>query len=168
MSMADRICVMNHAEILQIGRPMEVYRRPATKFVASFIGSPSMNFLPTAGRLPVGATAVQVAGGVIAIPPTAVELGAEGGVVGARPEHVRLSDAGALQGRVFGVEYMGARQLVTVDTEAGRIKVKVPGGSSVSVNERVGLDFLTDQLVLFDGASDCALPTIPSMEAGDG
>ena len=44
MSMADRICIMNQGEVLQVGAPMEIYERPATKFVANFVGSPAMNF----------------------------------------------------------------------------------------------------------------------------
>src|SRR5215475_4071242 len=91
MSMADVIAVMNRGEVLQAGPPAEVYNRPATMFVAGFIGSPAMNFLP---------------------------------VLGARPEHIQLTDAATFRGRVFGVEYMGARQLVTVDTSAGRLRVR--------------------------------------------
>ena len=46
MTLADRVVVMNHGRIEQIGTPNELYHKPATKFVASFIGSPAMNFIP--------------------------------------------------------------------------------------------------------------------------
>ena len=153
MAMADRICVMNHAEVLQIGKPTEVYARPATRFVASFIGSPAMNFLPAAGNLPAGSTAVSVAGTDIAVPATQAPLSAEA-VLGARPEHIVLGDAGPLRGRVSAVEYMGARQLVTVDTDAGPLKVRTRNDIRVADGETVGLSFLTDRLSVFDSATD--------------
>ncbi|GAB5373934.1 MAG: ABC transporter ATP-binding protein [Acuticoccus sp.] len=153
MAMADRICVMNHAEVLQIGPPTEVYARPATRFVASFIGSPAMNFLPAQGRLPAGATAVRVGATEIAVPPTTAPLDA-GAVLGARPEHIVIGDEGPMRGRVRAVEYMGARQLVTVETDAGMLKVRAPNEVRVADGETVGLSFLRDRLSVFDGASD--------------
>ena len=153
MAMADRICVMNHAEVLQIGPPTEVYARPATRFVASFIGSPAMNFLPAAGGLPAGATAVRVGAAEIAVPPTTAPLAGEA-VLGARPEHIVLADTGPLRGRVSAVEYMGARQLVTVETDAGPLKVRAPNDTRVAGGETVSLAFLTERLSVFDGASD--------------
>ena len=51
MSMADHIAVMNHGVVEQLGRPQDIYDRPATMFVADFIGSPAMNFLPFRGSL---------------------------------------------------------------------------------------------------------------------
>ena len=160
MAMADRICVMNHAEVLQIGEPGEVYSRPATKFVAGFIGSPSMNFLPIGDSVPRGASSVLVEGSEIPVPETLEGIAHSRGFLGARAEHIRLSDGGALSGTVFGVEYMGARQLVTVDTAAGRLKVRAPGNTiRVKDGENVGLEFMTDRLSLFDGDTDMALKT---------
>ncbi|MXN64370.1 ATP-binding cassette domain-containing protein [Stappia sp. GBMRC 2046] len=160
MSMADRICVMNHAEVLQIGSPLEVYDRPATKFVAGFIGSPSMNFLPAKGGLPAGSRAIRVNGSEIAIPETQASLESAEAFVGARPEHIQITGEGALRGRVFGVEYMGARQLVTVDTDVGRLRVRSPNTLRVNDGETVGLDFMTERLAVFDAATDRAVPTL--------
>jgi len=168
MAMADRICVMNHAEVLQIAPPLEVYERPATKFVAGFIGTPAMNFLPARGGLPSGAVEVGVEGSMIAIPETRAALDSAEAFLGARPEHIRLSDDGALRGRVFGVEYMGARQLVTIDTNAGRLKVRAPNTVRVDDGEAVGLDFDTDRLVLFDAVTDRAVPSVLFESGADG
>ncbi len=168
MAMADRICVMNHAEVLQIGQPLEVYRRPATRFVAGFIGSPSMNFLPARGGLAAGAREVGINGSMIAIPQTHEALESAEAFLGARPEHIRLSDEGALRGRVFGVEYMGARQLVTVETDAGRLKVRAPNTARVAEGETVGLDFDTSALVLFDAVTDRAVRSDLFGEAANG
>jgi multiple sugar transport system ATP-binding protein len=168
MAMADRICVMNQAEVLQIGRPLEVYDRPATRFVAGFIGAPAMNFLPAKGGIPAGARAVRVNGSTVAVPETRAPVAGAEAVLGARPEHIRLSDEGALRGRVFGVEYMGARQLLTVDTCAGRLKVRAPNTVRVADGETIGLDFVTERLVLFDGATDRAVPTAIAQGGGHG
>ncbi len=159
MAMADRICVMNHAEVLQIGKPAEVYSRPATKFVAGFIGSPSMNFLPIGEAVPQGSKSVVVNGSEIQVPETLEGISHPRGFLGARAEHIVMSDGGALRGTVFGVEYMGARQLVTVDTAAGRLKLRAPNTVRVKDGENVGLDFMTDRLSLFDGDTDLALQT---------
>lgn len=157
MSMADRIAVMNHAEVLQIGPPAEVYARPATRFVADFIGSPAMNFLPAEGRLPEGATSVKVAGKEIAVPRLHEALDRDAAVLGVRPEHIAIGDSGPLRGSVFAVEYMGTRQLVTVDTDAGRLRVRAPNTLRVSDGENVALSFNAARLVVFDGETDAAL-----------
>ncbi len=159
MSMADRICVMNRGEVLQIGAPMEVYERPATRFVAGFIGSPSMNFLAAEGRLAPGASTIRVNGADLAMPTTRAGLAAPEAVLGARPEHITIADDGPLKGRVFAVEYMGARQLVTVDTGAGRLRVRAPNTVRVSDGDTVGLAFDAERLVVFDPASDRAVPS---------
>ncbi len=168
MAMADRVCVMNHAEVLQIGPPLEVYERPATRFVAGFLGSPSMNFLPARGGLPKGAREVDVEGSMIRMPETRAPLETSNAMLGARPEHISISDAGPMRGRVFGIEYMGARQLVTVDTAAGRLKVRTPNNVRVHYGEMVGLEFASERLILFDAATDRAVPSALFSEAVHG
>ncbi len=157
MSMADRICVMDKGEVLQIAPPAEIYARPATRFVAGFIGSPAMNFLPAMGGLEVGATAVRVNGSVIAVPRLHESLDHEAAVLGVRPENIGIADEGALKGRVFAVEYMGSRQLITVDTDAGRLRVRAPNTVRVDFGENVGLNFDSKRVVVFDPATNRAL-----------
>jgi multiple sugar transport system ATP-binding protein len=157
MSMADKIAVMDKGEILQAGPPGEVYDRPATMFVASFIGSPAMNFLRVAGPVEPGAEAVRVNGAMIAVPRLHEALPHADGVLGARPEHIELSDAATFRGRVFGVEYLGARQLITIDSSAGRLRVRAPNAVRAKIGETVGLSFKRRSLVVFDGQSQRAL-----------
>jgi multiple sugar transport system ATP-binding protein len=149
MSMADRICIMDKGEVLQVGAPMDVYERPATQFVAGFIGSPSMNFLSAEGHLPPGAREIRVNGGSIPMPATRESLDALTAVLGARPEHISIADDGPLRGRVFAVEYMGARQLITVDTAAGRLRIRSPNSVRVAYGDTVGLAFDAERLVVF-------------------
>ena len=76
MAMADKIAVMNHGIIEQFGRPQEIYDRPASMFVADFIGSPPMNFLKFQGGLAKGAREVVVQGAAIAVPELREEVAA--------------------------------------------------------------------------------------------
>jgi len=166
MSMADRICVMNKGEVLQIGAPMEVYDRPATRFVAGFVGSPSMNFLTAAGRLGPESREIQVGEARIPIPALAEPLESGEATLGVRPEHIAIADDAPLRGRVYAVEYMGARQLITVDTDAGRLKVRAPNTVAAKNGDPVGLAFRRERLIVFDGATDRAVQTRPAAAGG--
>ena len=156
MAMADVIAVMNKGEVLQAGTPFEIYHRPRSMFVAQFIGSPSMNFLPCAPGEPRGRRRCAASRSPCR---RCTRTRLPRLVLGVRPEHVRLADDGAVRGEVFGVEYMGARQVVTVDTEAGRLRVRTSNTQRAAVGERVGLAFDPGQIVLFDPASERALPS---------
>jgi len=106
MTLADRIVVMNAGRIEQIGTPMELYNKPANMFVAGFIGSPQMNFLP------------------------AERLGrSDAATIGVRPEHITLSaDAGDWKGKAVHVEHLGPDTNIYLDTEkAGTITARLFG-----------------------------------------
>ena len=92
MTLADRVVVMNHGVIEQVGPPQELYHHPKTRFVAGFIGSPAMNFLPVR-VVNEGGLAVQLANGVrLAVPPQRVDRYApftgKEMTLGLRPEHL--------------------------------------------------------------------------------
>ena len=92
MTLADRVVVMNHGVIEQVGPPQELYHHPKTRFVAGFIGSPAMNFLPVR-VVNDGGLAVQMANGVrLAIPPQRVDrygpFANREMTLGLRPEHM--------------------------------------------------------------------------------
>ena len=157
MAMGDRIAVMDRGLILQAGPPLEVYTRPRSMFVAGFLGSPAMNFLPARGPLAPGSSSVRIGDAEVAVPRLREALDHEEAVLGARPEHIRVSNDAALRGQVFGVEYMGARQMLTVDTLAGRLKVRAPNAVRAAIGDTVGLDFRSADLVVFDGRSERAL-----------
>ena len=72
-------------------------------------------------------------------------------MLGVRPEHVRFADDGGVRGEVFGAEYLGATQIVTVDTEAGQVKARLPAEQPARrVGETVGLAFDAERSSLFD------------------
>ena len=106
MTLADRIVVMNMGRIEQIGTPMELYNKPANTFVAGFIGSPQMNFIP-ADRLGIGGATT----------------------IGVRPEHIAVSaEAGDWRGTAVHVEHLGPDTNIYLDTEqAGTITARLFG-----------------------------------------
>jgi len=159
MAMADTIAVMNDGIIEQLGSPREIYDRPASVFVADFIGSPPMNFLRFHASLPAGAGTVAIDGAHLAIPELREAVAESELVLGMRPEHVRLDDTSPLRGEVFAAEYLGTTQIVTVVTARGRVRARLPSAQPVRIGETVGLRFHAARLSLFDGASGRALRT---------
>lgn len=156
MQMGDKIVVMNHGVVEQFGRPQQIYDWPATKFVAQFIGSPSMNFLEFEGMIGIGGNSVDL-GGVRMNVPIAREGRAGRLTLGVRPEHVNFRDDAAYRGRVSAVEYLGTTQIVTLATEHGELKARISSGQKVREEELIGLNFDARTLSLFDAESGKAL-----------
>ena len=163
MALADTIAVMEHGEIVQMGPPLEVYRRPATTFVASFLGSPPMNLLPVRVE-PDGAGGLQlVTDGYRAPVPTEYATKVSPGesvTLGIRPEHVRLAADGAhgsAIGTLYAVEPLGAESLVTVmvgeDSSSGSnrplLTARLFGDEEPQLERRVSLIFDPEHIHLF-------------------
>ena len=156
MQMGDKIVVMNNAVVEQFGTPREIYDKPATMFVASFIGSPSMNFLDFSGSVAPEQARISLSGQDIAIP--SMREGASGELAfGVRPEHVNLSDDGAFRGRVLAAEYLGTTQIITLETPNGELKARIASDRKATVGESVGIDFRGDTVTLFERSSGRAL-----------
>ena len=168
MSMADTIAVMNGGRVEQIGAPQEIYDRPTSLFVADFIGSPPMNFLKFEGGLKPGERAIDFHDASIAVPEIREARATGPLVLGVRPEHIRFSDAAPVKGRVFGAEYLGTTQIVTVDTPYGRVAARLPSSLHVGIGEAVGLNFRPERLALFDATSGAAIRTANFGGAGHG
>jgi multiple sugar transport system ATP-binding protein len=168
MSMADRIAVMSAGRVEQIGAPQEVYDHPASMFVADFIGSPPMNFLRFEAGMKTGDRAIRVGNLSIAVPEIREHRPVAPLALGVRPEHIRFSDAAAVRGRVFGAEYLGTTQIVTVETEQGRVKARLASSQPVAIGETVGLTFRADRLALFDAQTGRAIQTERHGSAGHG
>ncbi len=157
MQMGDKIVVMNHGVIEQFGTPQEIYDKPATLFVAEFIGSPPMNFLRFQGAVAAGQAQIRLGDTPLAVP---VQHDAAQGplVFGVRPEHIRLSDAARYRGRVLAVEYLGTTQIVTLSTPHGDIKARISSADAAPrTGEAVGLEFLAPTVTLFDQTTGRAL-----------
>ena len=109
MTMGDKIVVMKDGRIEQTGSPLELYDRPANLFVAGFIGSPAMNFLPATLRRQGGSASVELADGTqLAAPPGQAGSDGQAVIFGTRPEHLSLVDQGGVTTEVAVVEPTGA------------------------------------------------------------
>ncbi|MEO0360312.1 MAG: ABC transporter ATP-binding protein [Pseudomonadota bacterium] len=156
MQMGDKIVVMNHGVVEQFGAPQDIYDWPATMFVAEFIGSPPMNFLRFEGMVGSGSTTVTL--GDVAVTSPEQREGAHGALaLGVRPEHVRLDDAAPYRGRVLAAEYLGASQIVTLETAHGEVKARAAPSFAVRKGEATGLAFDPRSLTIFDAATGGAL-----------
>ena len=151
MSMGDRIAVMRDGEIIQLGRPMEIYDRPATKFVGSFIGSPPMNFLRG-----VFADGAFVGEGFRLSIPAPAGVADRPVLLGVRAEHFTLG-SGQLPARVAVVEPLGAHTLLTAMVGTTPVKVQVPIDTEVRPDEEIRLGVDPAQLRWMDEATGAAL-----------
>ena len=114
MTMAERIVVMNLGRVEQVGRPLDLYDRPANLFVAGFIGSPAMNFIDASSTAESDAPALTAADGTaLPLPPGTRVGGGQPLVYGVRPEDLALSPNGAgVEATVSVVEPTGSTTLV--------------------------------------------------------
>ena len=113
MTMADRIVVMKDGRIEQIGTPLELYDHPANVFVAGFIGSPAMNFLPATLRRDAAGARLELADGTrLRRAGAGRRHDGQSVVLGTRPEHLQLASEGGIPTRVVVVEPTGADTFV--------------------------------------------------------
>ncbi len=165
MTLADRLMVMKDGIAEQIGTPLEVYRNPASVFVAGFIGSPAMNFLP--GRVTADGGAVELTGGVrLATQLTGGLAGGEDVTVGVRPEHLAPAANGAaapsgneVQVAVDLIEALGADTVVhsRLDGTEDRLLARLPGSVTVTPGMTLTLTVEPGALQLFDKATGRSL-----------
>ena len=135
MTLGSRIAVMKDGILQQIGTPDDIYRRPANIYVAGFIGSPNMNFIP--GKIEtVGENGkfVFLGGSLDIVCPDAKEV-----TLGQRPEHIHIDPNAPWRGEVVLVEPTGADTYVVVKTSVGLVTVRVAPNSIMKVGEQTGL-----------------------------
>ncbi|NDH60676.1 MAG: sn-glycerol-3-phosphate import ATP-binding protein UgpC [Alphaproteobacteria bacterium] len=163
MTLADRLIVMNAGVADQIGTPMDVYDRPASVFVAGFIGSPSMNFL--AAKVSAGGRAVEIAGlGISGVAlPLARPTSAPGGAavaLGIRPEHLLPTPDGPLEFTIELAEPLGADTLLHGHFGDARELVTVRQGGHVLAKPGDKRRFRADagHLHLFDSQTGKRIP----------
>lgn len=148
MTLGSRIAVMKGGVLQQLGTPDEIYNRPANTYVATFIGSPTMNLIE--GRATV-AGQFMVAGAQLTLIAPVNDNKAI--LLGLRPEHIRLSDSATWRGVVNLVEPTGADTYVVVDTPAGKVTVRAAPQTQVRPGDAVGLDIQADHVTWFDQTS---------------
>ena len=150
MTLAERMIVMNAGRMEQIGTPDEVYHRPATTFVAGFIGSPPMNLL----RGSVDGARLTSAGQTLLLPAAAPRSGEV--ILGVRPEHTGLSQTGATgwEMRVEALEMLGAERLVYGQVGGVLFTVRVDATvAPPKIGDVVSLQAAPDHLHWFDAST---------------
>jgi multiple sugar transport system ATP-binding protein len=143
LTLADRIVVMNKGNIEQVGTPLELYQLPANKFVAGFIGSPKMNFVPI-GKLQPNAIATAFAD--------------EASEIGIRPEHVQIASNNApyaIQGEVEVVEQLGSDTILYLNYGSTELLVaRLSGINQITPGTELNLTFDNEHIHTFDVNGD--------------
>ncbi len=147
LALADRMAVMDHGVIRQVGTPTELFHRPANVFVAGFIGSTPMNLIPGV----LGDGNVRFDGGVLPLN----GRGDTGGEVfyGIRPEYITIGDVGDISGTVAITENLGAQFLVTVDVAGQLIRAVVAEGSEPATGDTATVNPDPDRVLVYDRES---------------
>ncbi|WP_049898189.1 ABC transporter ATP-binding protein [Halococcus agarilyticus] len=158
MTMGDRIAILDGGELQQVGPPLVCYHEPANRFVAGFIGSPSMNFFT-----------VERSGHSLEHETFVYDLSASTADVdtmpnrltfGIRPEHVRITDGSGknvIQTEVEVVEPMGERTYLYVDIGGETYTVSTEGSLAVEAGEEISVDFPESRVHLFDAETGVAI-----------
>ena len=144
MTLGTRIAVLNEGRIQQLATPLEIYTRPANRFVAEFIGSPSINMFDATRD---AACALRLPDGVVI---GALTDGVAGPVkVGVRPEHLEIRDDGQLPGRISLVEPTGPETYALVDLGHTEITVRMGGLPDLEMGAAVRVHVPPDSLHVF-------------------
>jgi ABC-type sugar transport system ATPase subunit len=159
MTLANRIVILNKGKVEQEGAPLELYERPANRFVAGFLGQPRMNFLPAV---------VQMRGKAIQLSPSTdgpplVTLSRNPGLsvgdrveIGVRPDAISLSDQQGIAAQIVLVERLGSTSLLHVRVAElnDLLTIEQPGKATDKNGAKVYLRIDPDQIHLFDRAGD--------------
>ena len=145
MTLATRVAVFNCGVLQQVGPPLELYHRPANRFVAGFLGSPAMNFLTArreGGNLVGKGFSFPVPSGLTDNSGTEVQIGL-------RPQELIVDARGAITGEVEAIERMGFDGYAYLSTQAGLVAARFAKGNEVSVGDKVGVSPVSDALHVF-------------------
>ncbi|WP_262268865.1 ABC transporter ATP-binding protein [Microvirga yunnanensis] len=160
MTMADKIVVMLDGRVEQMGAPLEVYDRPASQFVAGFIGSPAMNFL--SGQIETSSGTSIVTKDGTRIPISGFSRISEGQEVtlGIRPEHLEVvppGTAGAFSSEILVVEPTGSETMISANVAGAQMGAVLRSRRHFAAGDRIGLRPEPGRLHLFDPATERGL-----------
>ena len=160
MTMADNIIVLNEGQVSQSGEPMDLYKSPDNLFVAGFIGSPKMNFIPVSVLdKDKNKTKINVLGAsTLTVPKTNNSFKISNSLtLGIRPEHLIVNEnmKCSWEGKVFVVEKLGSGTFLYLEKEGDPLVVETDGDSKIKVGDMVKVGFDPNKCHLFnrDGES---------------
>jgi multiple sugar transport system ATP-binding protein len=156
MTLADKIVVLNAGIVQQVGSPLELYHRPANKFVAGFIGSPKMNFVDVTVEA-VDGSSMRLSGpafGGMTLPITAAQTRpGESLTLGVRPHDLSVVENGPLTGKVTLVEHLGNETLVNLALGNGQpLIIALDGDAECQVGQTLTVGLPANKAHLFDEA----------------
>ncbi|HJP92541.1 MAG TPA: ABC transporter ATP-binding protein, partial [Pyrinomonadaceae bacterium] len=153
MTLASRVAVMKKGRLQQFDTPMNIYNQPVNRFVAEFVGSPSMNFVEGA-----------IEGGIFVSDSLRIEIRALSGhsqlTMGIRPEHVQVlgaSEDGAIAAKVYVTELMGNETFVFLSVGANRFVARAPADFRADVESKVWLRLAIDKAHFFNAKTGKAI-----------
>ena len=151
MSMGDRIGILDHGRLAQVGTPYEIYNSPRDVFVAGFVGSPAMNLVP--GEVGEGGTSV-VAGklrfGLNGAAGAAARTASSAVTIGVRSEDIRVGPGEPIDARVHHVENHGVEKIVTLRVDDQLLKATVPATLAVAIEDSIRFGWNPEKLHYFD------------------
>ncbi len=152
MTLSTRVCLMETGVLQQYDPPLTVYNRPANKFVAGFVGNPTMNFIPAELIGKEGSVLKLSLLGKEAVFTAKSDIAECGNKVllGVRPEFLPICDGGPIEGRIYSTLPTGMETTVQVNCHGTRMTGVVFGSVDYPIDSAVNLDITGDSLVLFD------------------
>jgi multiple sugar transport system ATP-binding protein len=165
MTMGQRIAVMSQAKLQQVGPPQELYDHPINKFVAGFIGSPAMNFIPVTLEGSGDSAILRAEDIAIPLPPAFREgvaaVPTRGFIVGVRPEHLDVAATGGdyatAPSRADVVEYLGNEELLHLVVAGIDVVAIVSSERQVRMGDAITLHFPLDKMHLFDADTELSV-----------
>ena len=157
MTLSDRIAVMEAGIVQQVGKPLEIYHRPANIFVARFVGSPPMNFF--SGQLQGTNGSTRFVSSALSLPASPTRAASGDVVLGIRPEGVGVSVreiASAPVAEISLIEPLGHETIVHVTLGGETLRSRVSGDEDLEVGQRVWLQ--VDRSLLFDAETGVRIP----------
>lgn len=158
MTLADRIVVLNEGRVQQIGSPLDLYKRPANLFVASFIGSPKMNLLASRveARTASGVEVSLPSGAPLKVPLADSDLiSGDKITIGVRPQALEVSEQGHLSGEIALIERLGSETNVKIKLASGDVVLAVlSGDTTIQQGDRVTCRFALEDILIFDKAGN--------------
>ena len=166
MSMGDRIAVLNLGEIQQFDTPDRIFNVPSNRFVANFVGEPSMNFLPCSIRQEGKNLYLEGDGFRVGVQESWVKASkawervGESFILGIRPEHILLhpdekrKEKALIEGRIYVVEPLGTENIYDIEVGKAIVRVRTVAAQTRFLNSTMGqaawLEFDADRIYLFD------------------
>jgi multiple sugar transport system ATP-binding protein len=166
MTLGSRVVVMKDGWVQQVGEPMEIYSRPQNRFVAGFIGSPSMNFIPTTISEQNGSLFAEASGFKMKIPPArTAQMAAHKGqttTLGIRPEDLRVGSSAdsadyAFDAVVDVVEPLGSEILLDVTLAGQSVVARVEPSVRARPHEKIRLAFVPERIHFFDAKTEAVI-----------